>query len=496
MPTKRHGTLKDFHILRRELKKWHRLHGTPGVMPTARALRHTGRHDLVNAICLPVHGGFYKVADNMEMGWKVKYKPVGHWDDPDKLKHAIFEAIEQHGEPGVMPTHGQLIAWKMSGLSAAISDHGGFPAVAKRLGLKLNRKENGYWTDLRIELDVRQLAERLGTPGVIPTGKQMRLENRSDLDNAIWRSSGKLRGLAKRMGWETHASKPNDFWPNPLNIDAEIRQFMDCSGLAEYIPTQDECFAAGRLDIVNALFRYGGGTHATAERLGLKVREKPKGYWLKLANVAREIATFNVRRNVTRVMPTADELSTAEEWGLMRAIENHGGYPSVRRRLGLKWSSPILRPYSRDQIYLAYELGGFFNPELEVEVSHRCRAVDIVLREQFLIIEYDGSHFHAGNEEKDERKTDHLTQEGWHVIRVREKPLRALSSNDVTARPNRYKETANRVLQKIEQMLGTSIKGLSEYLALDGLVRARGAQEFIDAILRDKVGPVSETKRH
>lgn len=57
---------------------------------------------------------------------------------------------------------------------------------------------------------------------------------------------------------------------------------------------------------------------------------------------------------------------------------------------------------------------------------------DIVIHSKKIVIEYDGWFWHKDTEEKDRRKSKELTDLGWTVIRVREKPLPKLEKIDIS----------------------------------------------------------------
>lgn len=76
-----------------------------------------------------------------------KRKPNGYWDDFANVECELHTFIEEHGTRGVMPTKPELEKAERSDLSNAIRKHGGYPAVAERLGLQLtySRKSPSYW---------------------------------------------------------------------------------------------------------------------------------------------------------------------------------------------------------------------------------------------------------------------------------------------------------------------------------------------------------------
>ena len=131
-----------------------------------------------------------------------------------------------------------------------------------------------------------------------------------------------------------------------------------------------------------------------------------------------------------------------------------------------------------------------YRPDLDdrkVEAGSRSREADIVLRELNLIVEYDGNHWHSDETRKvkgarhdaDVRKTRSLQAEGWTVIRVREHPLEPISDTDIVVPSNQDpKLTANAVLNKIQEIRGTPLPGLDEYLQIPTMRRPEAAQEF------------------
>ncbi|MBU6201936.1 MAG: DUF559 domain-containing protein [Acidobacteria bacterium] len=87
-----------------------------------------------------------------------------------------------------------------------------------------------------------------------------------------------------------------------------------------------------------------------------------------------------------------------------------------------------------------------------VEARGREWHCDIVSDELRLVVEFDGSYWHAGRQRTDKSKGTALRRDGWTVIRVREAPLRALHPHDVEV-PERDDETAARLtLARIDEL--------------------------------------------
>ena len=74
---------------------------------------------------------------------------------------------------------------------------------------------------------------------------------------------------------------------------------------------------------------------------------------------------------------------------------------------------------------------------------------------------------------------------GWSVIRVREEPLRPISSNDVSVPLNSpMKPAADAVLLKIQEISDVQIAGLNDYLKETDLKNGRASEAFAQQTLR------------
>jgi Probable Zinc-ribbon domain/Protein of unknown function (DUF559) len=96
---------------------------------------------------------------------------------------------------------------------------------------------------------------------------------------------------------------------------------------------------------------------------------------------------------------------------------------------------------SQRQIRLEYELAAAGLPvEREyppITVSSRRRPIkaDIVMPSLRVIVEYDGSFYHAGKVRADREQTAALGSAGWTVFRVREDPLPRLGGHEIAVSP-------------------------------------------------------------
>jgi hypothetical protein len=161
-------------------------------------------------------------------------------------------------------------------------------------------------------------------------------------------------------------------------------------------------------------------------------------------------------------------------------------YSKVLQETGCPYCT--LTPRSREEVYLLFELKRFFDID---ENDHKIKLkrvedVDIKLAIEKVVIEYDGAYWHKDKAERDKAKTKALEKAGWTVIRVREKPLKILSRKyNVSSKTGEYKETANKVLKKLNQ-LGYEVKGLDKYLERKTLINKKEAEKYIDKLLKEK----------
>ena len=88
---------------------------------------------------------------------------------------------------------------------------------------------------------------------------------------------------------------------------------------------------------------------------------------------------------------------------------------------------------SKIETVLAIELSNFFDLSHQhmIVTSSGPNWLDIVCEAKSLVIEFDGSHWHKKNVQKDRKITKALMDLGWLVIRIREEPLKKISDNDL-----------------------------------------------------------------
>lgn len=116
---------KDWGVFRRNMTAFIERHGTPGELPSSRALNNFGRADLYQALLH--HGGTREVADKMEL-------KRNFWQDFSNVGKELLDFIAIHGTEGTMPTESEFLEVGRSSLNVAVSKFG-YSQVARRLGL-------------------------------------------------------------------------------------------------------------------------------------------------------------------------------------------------------------------------------------------------------------------------------------------------------------------------------------------------------------------------
>jgi len=148
-----------------------------------------------------------------------------------------------------------------------------------------------------------------------------------------------------------------------------------------------------------------------------------------------------------------------------------------------------IKPRSKQEIYLAFELLKFIEFDIDehkIKVGKKILDIDIIIKKYKLVIEFDGSYWHKNKVEDDVAKTKKLIRAGWHVIRLREKPLKKITKDDIVFRSNDIKQAANRLLLKIVQMHKVKFSNLQKYIKYKKCINQKAANIYIDKLLADK----------
>lgn len=184
----------DLDKLKVEVKAFANLHGVAsGAMPTQALFRAQKRTDLLNAIAR--HGGLRAVASSM--GFRCVRSRATLRFDFDKFADKVRAFALTHC-PGKMPTAAELGARGACGIANAVAVHGGYPAVARRLGLELrNTAAQGapaIWDQQKLGAELRTFTQahypELALANHLPTERQLRKQGRNDLSYAVQKFGG------------------------------------------------------------------------------------------------------------------------------------------------------------------------------------------------------------------------------------------------------------------------------------------------------------------
>lgn len=496
------GYYDSIGILGKDLRKLATNLGQPGVMPTSTLLRRHRLFSIMSAIAR--HKGFFKVAEAVGLQLAHNQKPNGYYNDFANVVSEVIDAVKQLGTLGQMPSSGDLSGLGRSGLTVGIIRHGGFHAVASRLGLKPGRMPNGYWKDSTIKEHVVAFIADFGQRGVFPTGNELRLNGRADLEVAIARHGGGYR-FARMLKLRVAKGREPGFWQKPGVLEREVLTFIRKHGTARQMPTQQAFVAHGRPDLNNALFRYGGGHAAFALRLGLALNERPKRYWRDFSNLRNELVQFNGIFGHDGHMPSSPQLREAGFAALDSAISNvWGGYFAVAERLGWSSVNVSLWPRSEIELQIAHELQAVVDFDIEQQeplsrkqggrASPKC---DIVIPSLRLVVEFDSWKWHSGVNRRgiqrfklDSEKSHLLRSEGWEVIRIRERPLELTHKHDVPVATPKLKGICDAVIRRMCEITHLSLHDhrVRRYLAAPSPLQTDACRDYITKVLKRRRG--------
>jgi hypothetical protein len=314
------------------------------VMPRLGALEQAGRKDLLRAIRR--WGGSRALARRLGIKVKSRHpKPSGYWNRGNNFERELQTFIQEHGQPGVMPSSALLIRSGRDDLKGAIDFRGGFKAVARQLGLNpaSNQKPAGYWHSLKnLETELQAFIQKHGPPGIMPTTPMLDAQKCYTLVWAINKHGG-FWEVARKLGLSPDLNpKPPNYW-TLKNLKRELFAFIRRRRRPGVMPIGAQLQRAQRADLLAAIQKHGG-LRAAAKRFGLRlsVNYHPSGYWYNAKNVERELRTFIRRQGTPGIMPRPAHLIKARCLSLRQAIYRVGGFETLAKRLRLK-SSPAVR---------------------------------------------------------------------------------------------------------------------------------------------------------
>jgi len=162
---------------------WRAAANQPNGVPTQEMMRAAGRHDLIAA--LQLHGGMQRLAQDLDLTfYNVRRSGEGSMSGVSSGRHKIFQGrlwsfIAINGTNGYMPSTEVLRNFACDKLADDVERLGGAVLLAKRFGLRPQRRPNGL--DL-IQDAIVSFVKTSGAPGVLPGKEELAEAGRLDLD--------------------------------------------------------------------------------------------------------------------------------------------------------------------------------------------------------------------------------------------------------------------------------------------------------------------------
>jgi DNA-directed RNA polymerase subunit RPC12/RpoP len=150
-------------------------------------------------------------------------------------------------------------------------------------------------------------------------------------------------------------------------------------------------------------------------------------------------------------------------------------------------------PQSKVEIAIACELSLLFkciNDGKKIRYEGEYLAPDIILPDLNMIIEYDGSYWHSGNEEKDIAKTEKFKELGYSVLRIREGDLPRIYPTDICGfEGGQIKSIVDNILLQIQSSFDLTERqkrSIKDYLGQSGTQNSEYFQKRVITILKKK----------
>ena len=181
---------------------------------------------------------------------------------------------------------------------------------------------------------------------------------------------------------------------------------------------------------------------------------------------------------------------------ICKTNDQHHWQATANKRAGIeKTGCPYCKvlPQSKVEIAIACELCLIFNcinDGKKLKFQNEYLAPDIILPELNLIIEYDGSYWHRGNEMKDKAKTEKFKELDYTVLRVREGDLPRIYASDICGfNGHQIKSIVDNILLFINSTFHideVKRNKIADYLKQSGTQNAEYFQKRMKAILQKK----------
>lgn len=283
-------------------------------------LEELGRYDLQQAIPSYYPGNWPQLRKNLGM---LTIRRDNYWNSETIEKEAL-QFASQHGDI----SWDNLQKYKNSALAVAIKNHypGRIAALRERLGLGKPMREKGTWNQETIESEALAFEKEYGKL----TNDELVKHERHDLIRAVYSHyPGGFRRLKLNIGL-TPLRKPNDYWRDPVNIEAEANE---C--LTNDIKLDSKSLrAAGKSSLASAIIRfYPGRCKTLREKLGLEAElGRERGFWSDRKNIDNEVAkAIELGSNLSQ-----SSLKELRMFSLSFVLSTEGLLDTYRQMYGIK----------------------------------------------------------------------------------------------------------------------------------------------------------------
>lgn len=239
--------------------------------------------------------------------------------------------------------------------------------------------------------------------------------------------------------------------------------------------------------------RTGGGNRAGTGCPFCPTAQRPRASSTNNLSLSEKLmADFDRERNTVDPTTVTTSARTIVHWRCPHC--DHRWEQSVNQRSqcdGCPSCNPVHR--SQREIRIEAELRSVLAPSTRlgsgrsVRCSSSTHQCDIVLEHLEVIVEYDGSYWHRGKERRDLAKSRSLAHEGWHVIRIREIPLKPLGPHDIrVSSDDPIKVVVDATLSMIQLLTGVATPALDDYLTQPETVNQDQAEREIARLRRER----------
>ncbi len=129
--------------------------------------------------------------------------------------------------------------------------------------------------------------------------------------------------------------KPRGYWLDLGNVAWELERWaLEREAAAEEMPLLSDLRRSGRGQLAHAISKYHGGAAKVASILGLRMRQKPAGYWQR--NIPELKAELAALGGGDGQLPSQRRLRELGRSDLMNAVQRLGGAARAADLLELK----------------------------------------------------------------------------------------------------------------------------------------------------------------